>query len=753
MDKKSFVLRVLFAVLLIRSFVEGVSAVPEIDNWQGNFSDGFNVTISGSDFGNHEDNALTEDYIIAAWDNLEDGTIDTDVFRLGGGRGPERVQGGTNQKQNSNYCARAARYTGEQQWITLTGNIVSGTGKYGISHSPTIDPYPEKLFVSGWFMFPENFTSDLVDNGVGSQFKFLSGVSVNDHAGNTYWGVHSGSQYANARLNFEDGRIAENPLILGPNQEVDQSVWYRFDIAIDTSKPLNEKVSYFYINGKQVCNNYHYTEPPKCGANQSECPRHWEPMWNRYARAYNGDTPYQYHDDFYTDYTWARIELCNESVWNESKRKHCELQIPLDWFENEITFDFNQGSFNEGEKAYLFIVDENGSVNKQGYPITLGKNSNSESFDKPVINNVKGNFSYNEEVVISGSGFGVKENSSLILFENFEDNVTEGSRLDSQGVWWQGPDDITYETSNQRTLNSDLNLISIMTGEDGTGVFHKEVFSEPGKKFISFWTYIDFVNLDARDRWQLKLFRAIAGPNHGDYPSFSFQTWWNTDGSLDNAYLERAGIEGGTIWGSTAKDGQWLRYDLTYEDSSGVDVSDGSVKFRVYCSDGTTNEIGATDFATRTSENSGLISHARFGYYLTNNLNVPHEVHTYWDDIYIDNSWQRIELCDKSNFSQSTHCEIQILKNWSSDSININFNQGSFQGGETVYLFIIDEQGNVSEGYPITILYSVENYHPADIDNDRVVSFTEIQDYLDRWLNGEITINELLDGVNEWRGL
>jgi len=45
-------------------------------------------------------------------------------------------------------------------------------------------------------------------------------------------------------------------------------------------------------------------------------------------------------------------------------------------------------------------------------------------------------------------------------------------------------------------------------------------------------------------------------------------------------------------------------------------------------------------------------------------------------------------------------------------------------------------------------------FHPADINpQDGVVSFTEIQDYLDRWLNGEITINELLDGVNEWRGL
>jgi len=43
--------------------------------------------------------------------------------------------------------------------------------------------------------------------------------------------------------------------------------------------------------------------------------------------------------------------------------------------------------------------------------------------------------------------------------------------------------------------------------------------------------------------------------------------------------------------------------------------------------------------------------------------------------------------------------------------------------------------------------------HEAEIGPcDGVISFTEIQDYLDRWLNGEITINQLLSGINEWRG-
>jgi len=47
-----------------------------------------------------------------------------------------------------------------------------------------------------------------------------------------------------------------------------------------------------------------------------------------------------------------------------------------------------------------------------------------------------------------------------------------------------------------------------------------------------------------------------------------------------------------------------------------------------------------------------------------------------------------------------------------------------------------------------------ECVHDAEIEPcDGTVSFSEIENYLDRWLNGEITIDQLLSGINEWRGL
>jgi hypothetical protein len=76
------------------------------------------------------------------------------------------------------------------------------------------------------------------------------------------------------------------------------------------------------------------------------------------------------------------------------------------------------------------------------------------------------------------------------------------------------------------------------------------------------------------------------------------------------------------------------------------------------------------------------------------------------DDIYIDNTRARIELGNNPIFNNSTHREMQLPTAWSSAGNNIQFtvNKGSFASGESVYLFVVNENGSVSPGYgPITI--------------------------------------------------
>jgi hypothetical protein len=72
-------------------------------------------------------------------------------------------------------------------------------------------------------------------------------------------------------------------------------------------------------------------------------------------------------------------------------------------------------------------------------------------------------------------------------------------------------------------------------------------------------------------------------------------------------------------------------------------------------------------------------------------------------EIYIDSTLARLEVCNASTFSSSTHCEIQIpTTQWVDGQLQLQVNQGSFADGATAYLYVIDAAGNASAGKQIT---------------------------------------------------
>ena len=75
-------------------------------------------------------------------------------------------------------------------------------------------------------------------------------------------------------------------------------------------------------------------------------------------------------DDVYIDTTQARVEIGDNPTWGQCT--HREIQIPSAWSDTSITVTVNQGSFGSGSKAYLYVVDADGKVNAEGFPITFG---------------------------------------------------------------------------------------------------------------------------------------------------------------------------------------------------------------------------------------------------------------------------------------------------------------------------------------------------------------------------------------------
>jgi hypothetical protein len=76
-------------------------------------------------------------------------------------------------------------------------------------------------------------------------------------------------------------------------------------------------------------------------------------------------------DDVYVDISQARAEIGDASTWTACT--HREIQIPTAWSDTSITVTANQGSFANETKAYLYVVDADGNVNAQGFPISFAQ--------------------------------------------------------------------------------------------------------------------------------------------------------------------------------------------------------------------------------------------------------------------------------------------------------------------------------------------------------------------------------------------
>ena len=71
--------------------------------------------------------------------------------------------------------------------------------------------------------------------------------------------------------------------------------------------------------------------------------------------------------DIYLDNTLARVMIGNAASW-ESVTHH-EMQIPVTWEADEISFTVNLGNFPDSDDLYLFISTANGDINEGGYQV------------------------------------------------------------------------------------------------------------------------------------------------------------------------------------------------------------------------------------------------------------------------------------------------------------------------------------------------------------------------------------------------
>jgi hypothetical protein len=130
---------------------------------------------------------------------------------------------------------------------------------------------------------------------------------------------------------------------------------------------------------------------------------------------------------------------------------------------------------------------------------------------------------------------------------------------------------------------------------------------------------------------------------------------------------------------------------------------------------------GQSKFSDSTIETKSSSSNGEdYQYFFLPYYNEDATRHIYVDNVYVDNTRARVELCDTPAFptgALTAHCEVQIPSSWSSSSIQATVNVGTFSNGQTAYLYVVDSQGLVNlVGMPVTIGGSGQSEEPPNVE-------------------------------------
>lgn len=333
----------------------------------------------------------------------------------------------------------------------------------------------------------------------------------------------------------------------------------------------------------------------------------------------------------------------------------------------------------------------------------------------PSITSYSGTVSDGNSITISGSDFGTKTTVAPLVFEDFDTNDTgrqdgdtlRGESCSDYGTWIDDANDTTptFEADDVRT-GSTLSSYHPLDCNN-TSANHAPstiTFSDSHKPtvLISYWLRMDWANMSGSGN--IKIMRMRIAEDSWTYEGdTSTSLRMGAHGDLTDAYFTMYMESGGADWPGeavgpttlnfTLSQATWQHYILMFS-ASDDDTANGTATI---WQDG--NLLIDTD-VMETWDDSDEWERLTFGWYCA--LYTGGDVDIKYDDIYVDDTWQSVWIGNDSTWASCSHREVQIPTSWSTTSITATVNQGSFSDG-TAYLFVIDENGDPSSGYEITL--------------------------------------------------
>jgi hypothetical protein len=323
-------------------------AVPRVTFVSGAVEDQGLVTIRGSGFGTK---TVAEPY---RWDDFDSGVPGERLLDEGaGGWYTSSAQAGRWPR----YAVDRTRYPGTQSALQdfTNGNYNQTIGLTDLPDAP--------LYVSGWFYLTTwgapSRNVKMIQIRMG-ELESLQWEGRVDQAPST----DAGHQYVHD-CDASDLVPPMHTWDIGDEMWLDQ--WHRLESWLDQGTPGgNDGVWTIWIDGQP------WTELRGTFMDSVDCP--FDHLYVGHYFASDEGTPQpqaqRWWDELYVDSTLARVEIGDAPTW--SGCAHREIQVPQAWSGDAITIRVNQGAFASGQRAYLYVVDENGVVNSQGFSLILG---------------------------------------------------------------------------------------------------------------------------------------------------------------------------------------------------------------------------------------------------------------------------------------------------------------------------------------------------------------------------------------------
>lgn len=325
---------------------------------------------------------------------------------------------------------------------------------------------------------------------------------------------------------------------------------------------------------------------------------------------------------------------------------------------------------------------------------------NPSAYRVPTISEISGELSHGNQLEIRGSGFGTKVQAPPLVW----DDVEQGKFHDD----WGNSGSIKVSAVSRHMNSSYCGTCNFQGkfGDRRKGCFaaNDDILSESW--FCQYW-----FKLDENWEWGTAVY-GILGANLANVKIFRMRN----PGSIDENFVisthgysgDRVRYNAEYVGGHRSgyftnvnnwTKGVWHCFQFEYMDSS-VGGNDGAI--RVWL-DG---EQVLNDTGIMTREDfSELKRPCILGFYNSWGDRSTNQNDFFIDDAYIDNTWARVEIGDNASYNACIHREIQVPLAWSSESIAVSFNAGSFDTNESLYLFVVNDRGMVSEGFIMGYLF------------------------------------------------